>query len=293
VSKILFEFLLLSLIIKSGTMKYFALVISLILITQVSKVNALNPVKTYAVNPSDYGMKYEEVKIKSEEGIWLNAWYFPASSTSYKIMILSDDGNGNMADLMEQVSIFLSLGYHVLTYDYRGFGTSSDFEIKPKFYIYAQFVKDLNAVVDYVKKEKTSIPKIHLYGVGMGAGLSIAVGTNRNLGTVIADSPYTTFDLAKTRIKEVKNEEVLVPLGYNKVECEPKYALESKGAQMSGVLFIVGDNDLIYTPKDIKELAKIRSNISTVYTVKNSDGQNNLSVDKEKYLAEIKSFLKL
>ena len=208
-------------------------------------------------------------------------------------MILSDDGNGNMADLMEQVSVFLSLGYHVLTYDYRGFGKSSDFEIKPKFYIYAQFEKDLNAVVDFVKKEKTNIPKIHLYGVGMGAGLSLSVGANRNLGTVIADSPYTTFELAKTRIKEVKNEEVLVPLGYNKVECEPKYALESKGAQMSGILFIVGDNDLIYTPKDIKELAKIRSSISTVYTVKNSDGQNNLTVDKEKYLAEIKSFLKL
>ena len=169
---------------------------------------ALNPVRTYSVNPSDYGMKYEEIKIKSTDGIMLNAWYFPSSQTSYKIIILSDDGNGNMADLMEQVSVFLSLGYHVLAYDYRGFGASSDFEIKPKFYIYAQFEKDLNSVVDYVKKERTSIPKIHLYGVGIGAGLSIAVGANRNLGTVIADSPYTTFELAKTRIKEVKNEEV-------------------------------------------------------------------------------------
>jgi len=291
--KILFEFLLLRHNNKSGIMKYFMLAISLFLIAKVTDVNALSPVRTYSVNPSDYGMKYEEIKIKSEEGIWLNAWYFPSSQTSYKIMILSDDGDGNMADLMEQVSVFLSLGYHVLTYDYRGFGKSSDFEIKPKFYIYAQFEKDLNAVIDYVKKEKTSIPKIHLYGIGIGAGLSIAVAANRNLGTIIADSPYTTFDLAKTRIKEAKNEEVLVPLGYNKNECEPKYALESKGAQLSGVLYIVGDNDPIYTPKDIKELAKIRSSISTVYIVKNSDGKNNLSVDKEKYLAEIKSFLKL
>jgi len=271
-------------------MKYFVWMISLLLVVEA---NALNPVRKYSVNPSDYGMKYEEIKITSTDGAILNAWYFPSSQTSYKIMILSDDGNGNMADLMEQVSVFLSLGYHVLAYDYRGFGTSSDFEIKPKFYIYAQFEQDLNAVVDYVKKEKTSIPKIHLYGVGIGAGLSISVGANRNLGTVIADSPYTTFELAKTRIKEAKNEEVLVPLGYNKVECEPKYALESKGAQMSGILFIVGDNDLIYTSKDIKDLSKIRSSISSVYVVKNSDGQNNLTVDKEKYLAEIKSFLKL
>jgi len=83
-----------------------------------------------------------------------------------------------------------------------------------------------------------------------------------------------------------------VPLGYNKVECEPKYALESKGAQLSGIFYIVGDKDLVYTPKDIKELMKIRSGISFIYVVKNSNGDNNLSVDKEKYLAEIKSFLK-
>jgi hypothetical protein len=258
----------------------------------VSNLSALNPVRTYAVKPSDFGMKYEEIKIKSDEGIMLNAWYFPSSQTSYKIMVLSDDGNGNMSDLMEQVSVFLSLGYHVLAYDYRGFGTSSDFEIKPNFYIYSQFQKDLNFVVDYLKKEKTSIPKIHLYGVGIGAGLSIAVGSNRNLGTIIADSPYSTFELAKTRLKEAKGLEVLVPLGYNKTECEPKYALESKGAQLSGVLFIVGDKDLVCNLKDIKELAKIRSSISSIYTVKNSNGDNNLSVDKEKYLAEIKAFLK-
>ncbi|PIY02618.1 MAG: hypothetical protein COZ21_13220 [Bacteroidetes bacterium CG_4_10_14_3_um_filter_31_20] len=272
--------------------KIFALLITLV-ITQVNLVIALNPVRTYSVKPSDFGMNYEEIKIKTDDGLLLNAWYFPSSQTSYKIMVLSDDGNGNMSDLMEQVSVFLSLGYHVLAYDYRGFGTSSDFEIKPNFYIYSQFQKDLNSVVDYLKKEKTSIPKIHLYGVGMGAGLSIAVGANRNLGTIIADSPYTTFELAKTRLKEAKNIDVMVPLGYNKVECEPKYALESKGGQLSSVLYIVGDKDLVYTPKDIKELIKIRSSISSIYVVKNSNGDNNLLVDKEKYLAEIKSFLKL
>ncbi len=254
---------------------------------------ALNPSRKYAINPSDFGMSYQELKIPTSDGLTLNAWYFPSSQTSYKIMVLSDDGNGNMADLIEQVSIFLSLGYHVLTYDYRGFGTSSDFDIKPTFYIYAQFQKDLTAVVDYIKKEKTSIPKIHLYGKGIGAGLSIAVAANRLIGTVIADSPYTTFDLAKQRIKEATGQDVIIPLGYDKNELEPKYALASKGGQMNGILYIVGDKDLVYTVKDIKELVKIRNSISSVYIVKNSNGENNLSIDKEKYLEEIKKFLKL
>lgn len=258
----------------------------------ISNLNALNPVRTYAVKPTDFGMKYEEIKIKSEDGIMLNAWYFPSSQISYKIMVLSDDGSGNMSDLMEQISIFLSLGYHVLAYDYRGYGASSDFEVKPNFYIYSQFQKDLYAVVDYLKKEKTSIPKINLYGIGIGAGLSIAVGTNRNIGFIIADSPYSTFELAKTRLKEAKNLDVLVPLGYNKTECEPKYSLEGKNAKISSILCIVGDKDLVYTPKDIKELMKIHAGVSVIYTVKNSNGDNNISVDKEKYLDEIRNFLK-
>lgn len=256
-------------------------------------VYGLNPVRSYSVLPSDFGLAYEEIKIKTSDGINLNAWYFPATKTSYKIMVLSDDGNGNMSDLLEHVGLFLSLGYHVLTYDYRGYGKSDDFEIKPNFYIYAQFHKDLNAVVDYLKKERTSIPKIHLYGIGIGAGLSIAVAANRNLGTVIADSPYTTLELAQQRIKEATGQDVLIPMGYDKNELEPKYALQSKGGQLNGVLLIVGEDDKIYPTKDIRELAKIRSAITSIYIVKNSDGTNNMKVNKEKYLEEIKKFLKL
>jgi len=254
---------------------------------------ALNPVREYKVKPSDFGLSYEEIKIQTSDGLKLNAWYFQASQTSYKIIVLSGNGNGNMSDLLEHVSVFLSLGYHVLTYDYRGYGTSSDFEIKTNFYIYAQFLKDLNSVIDYLKKERTSIPKIHLFGIGIGAGLSIAVAANRGLGTVIADSPYTTLELAKQRIKEATGFELMIPLGYNRIELEPKYALEAKGGQLNGVLFIVGEKDNVYTVKDIRELAKIRSSVSTVYVVKNSDGNNNLSANKEKYLEEIKKFLKL
>lgn len=269
----------------------FVLLISVLVFSSASY--ALTPSRQYAVKPSDFGLTYEELKINTSDGLSLNAWYFPSSQTSYKIMVLSDDGNGNMADLLEHVSIFLSLGYHVLTYDYRGYGASSDFEIKQNFYIYAQFQKDLNSVIDYLKKERTSLPKIHLYGIGIGAGLSIAVAANRNLGTVIADSPYSTLELAKQRIKEARSIEMLIPLGYNKNEIEPKYALETKGAQMNGVLLIVGDKDNACPVKDIKELAKIRPNITSIYVVKNSDGANNLTVNKEKYLEEIKKFLKL
>ena len=267
------------------------LLISLFLILQ-SFVYAVEPVKTYSSKPSDYGMNYEEVKINVSDGAVLNAWYFKATKTSYKIMVLSDDGNGNMADLIEHVSMFLSLGYHVITYDYRGFGASSDFEMKNEFYMYAQFEKDLNAVIDYIKKNHSSIPRIHLFGTGMGAGLSISVACTRDLPYVIADSPFQTLDQIQAKIKEVKGIEMKIPLGYDKSLIEPKYSLPKKGNYLGGLMLIVGDEDLIYTVKDIKEIQKIGPKNTELYIVKKSNGSNNYKADKDKYLAILTEFLK-
>jgi len=263
----------------------------LLLVTTIYLCSGLNPSKEYSVSPADYGMDYKEIKIPTEDGLELHAWMFSASKTSYKIMVLSDDGDGNMADLLELVGQFLSLGYHVLTYDYRGYGKSSDFEINKKFYIYSQFETDLNSVVDYLKKNHANIPKIHLYGQGIGASLSICVAANRKISKVIADSPYDTFEGIKQAIKEAKDVDLLFPIGYNKIKMEPVYALEAKGGTVGGILFIAGDEDEIYSPKYIKELVKVRKDISSLYLVKGASCANTFSSDKEKYFAEIKEFL--
>jgi hypothetical protein len=87
--------------------------------------------------------------------------------------------------------------------------------------------------------------------------------------------------------------DVLMPLGYNKVTMEPRYALEEKGSQLTGVLFIAGELNDLYTPKSIKELSKIKSGISTVYVAKTASVlTENFSIDKGAYFEAIKKFLK-
>ena len=58
-------------------------------------------------------------------------------------------------------------------FDYRGYGQSDAFNVSPKFYIYAQFATDLNAMVDYVKKYHT-VMTCSIYGYGIGGGLALA-----------------------------------------------------------------------------------------------------------------------
>ena len=78
---------------------------------------SLEPSREYAVTPADYGIDYDEVTIQTSDNMNLHGWYFKTKETSYKMIIISDDGNGNMADLIEIATNFVSIGYNVLTYD--------------------------------------------------------------------------------------------------------------------------------------------------------------------------------
>ena len=255
---------------------------------------ALNPSREYIITPAQYGMTYEEISIPTEDGLTLKGWFFKATDVnSYKIIIVSDDGEGNMSDNIEIVSNLISLGYNVITYDYRGYGKSSDFEINKNFFIYAQFQKDIEAVLSYVKKYQSKMRNVNLYGLGIGAGLSLSVGANHTeVSKIIADSPYSTFEEMKTIIKTVNNTVALFPLGYNKTYLEPTYALEAKGGTLAGILFIAGEYETIFTPKIAKKLSNIRGSISSTYIVKGAMAATTFTTNKPKYFEEIKNFLK-
>jgi len=254
---------------------------------------SLNPVKDYATTPSDYGMDYHSIRIKTSDNVELQAWFFKATDKkSRKVIILSDDGDGNMADLIELASNFLSLGYYVLTYDYRGFGNSDAFEINKNFFIYNQFEKDLNAAIDYVKKDYASLKPLHLYGIGIGAGLSIGVGIKRSeVSKVVADSPYLTFEITQKRYEETYGQKILMPLGFDKTVMETLYALEQTGSGLLGILLISGSEDPICTPDDIKELAKIKKKITQKHTVEGANRTSTFTTDKGAYFEAIKTFM--
>jgi len=266
------------------------LVSLIVIIFVVQTVFALEPVREYAVKPDEFGIDYEEISISTSDGLTLKGWLYKPRSQSSKAIILSHSGQGNMADLIELASNFVSLDYYVITYDYRGYGESSDFNINNNFYMYAQFEFDLNAVIDYTKRYLSRARTVHLWGVGMGAGLSLAVGANRNeISGVIADSPYATLDAIQASIASASGKNMLLPLGFNRVAIEPEFALKEKGQNLQSILFIVGTKDEIYTVRDVRNLSRIKKGTS-LYTVKDGTYKTNFTVDKHKYFDEIKKF---
>lgn len=253
---------------------------------------ALNPVREYSVTPDEYGIEYEEKKITTEDGVNLNVWWFkPQNKSGAKAMIVADDGDGNMADNIEIITKFTSLGYHVMAFDYRGYGKSDDFKINPKMICYPQFEKDVKAVLDFVKKNHASM-STNLYGKGMGASLMLAAAANRtDVRKVIADSPFLKLETYKAAMKSKRNEELIVPIGYNKYFMEPYFALTEKGAHLYGILLISGEKDDVVTPADMKELAGLQKKITQLNIIKGVGAADTYNNDKDAYFNIVKAFL--
>lgn len=254
--------------------------------------SALNPSREYATKPDDYGIEYEEVDITTDDNLTLKGWWFKPAGESTKCIIISDDGDGNMSDNLEVISQFLTLDYHVLAYDYRGFGASADFEIKPEFFIYHQFSKDLEAAISYVKKYHAKLYTVDLYGIGIGAGLSIGVGANNTkIKRVIADGTYVTLQKQKDKVREKEGKELKMPIGYNKYIMEPEYALAEKGVHLRGILFIVGENETVNGPDELKDMSKAKKKESEIFVVKGATNKQTFTSDKSAYFDKVKSFL--
>jgi pimeloyl-ACP methyl ester carboxylesterase len=253
-----------------------------------NQVFALSPKAEYEFTPEDFGITYKEFSIETEDKFHLNAWLLEPQNSSKKGVVFCHSGEGNMADFIEHASNFVSLGYNVVMFDYRGYGKSDSFKVNTKFYIYSQFAKDVAAALDWVQSYH-AVWTVDLYGVGMGAGLGLAIAANRpEVRYVVADGPYTSFEKI-VRAYEAQGLKKMMPLGYDKEYMEPLFALETKGSHLS-ILLIGSAKDQIVTSTDIYDLSKLAKK-SEVYIATSDNNEANMASDKDTYYRKISAFI--
>ena len=257
------------------------------MLLNLRETSALNPSREYKMKPEKYGMVYKEEKIATKDGATLNGWFFESTKKTTNWMVISGSGDGNMADNIEIAGQFLSAGWNVCMYDYRGYGSSSEFTVDPDIYIYPQFTSDLNAVLDYLRKSR-AITKFDLFGQNIGAGLTLGIGLNRpETRKIIADGPWTSLESMKKKFKDHKSKDVIIPFGYDK-NMEPVYACDKARPNVRGVLIIVSQQDQMLNPTDMKVL---KCTTQTFVVTASPDNAQNFSTDKNAYFDKVSKFL--
>lgn len=184
----------------------------LILCTLTTSASAINPSREYKWTPDMRGLRYSEYQVKTDDNFTINVWEYalPDSDKSNRTIILVGTDAGNMSYLIWQAMAFVSKGLKVISFDYRGFGKSSDFAINREFLFYAEFGKDLDSVIRSTKK-KYPADKIGLYSLSMGTYVSLM--RNEEVAFSIAEGFYNDPQKVIERIKVNKGETVLLPPG--------------------------------------------------------------------------------
>ncbi|MCD4747025.1 MAG: lysophospholipase [Bacteroidales bacterium] len=137
----------------------------------------------------NYKIPFDEINYTPDKKTIINALLFKSEDT--KGIVIYFHGNagslrnwGNVADL------FISLGYDVLIYDYRGFGKSTGKISEKTLYNDAQYI--YNRI-----KQKYKESDIIIYGRSIGTGIATYIASNNHPCKLILETPfYNMNDLA-------------------------------------------------------------------------------------------------
>jgi uncharacterized protein len=216
---------------------------------------------------------FEEVNIKSFDGIALNGLLFKADTAQGLVFYLH--GNAGSLDSWGEVAkTYTDLNYDVFILDYRGYGKSGG-KIKNQEQLY----KDIQLVYDTLK-EKYPEDKTIVLGYSIGTGLASKVASDNSPKLLILQAPYYSLsDLMKHIFPVVPN--FILKFKFRTDQFLGKCKIP--------VFIFHGDKDeVIYYGSSLK-LKKLYPDLITLITLP-GQGHNGIT-NNRKYLLELQKLL--
>lgn len=141
------------------------------------------PTKLTADYKFDFKGNFEEVNLKSIDGVSLNNLLFKADSTKGIILYLHGNG-GSLKRFGKQANFYTNLGYDIFMADYRGFGKSEG-SVKSE----SQLYQDNQTLYDELKKTYSE-DKIIIIGYSLGGAIAAKLASTNNPKYLILQAPY-------------------------------------------------------------------------------------------------------
>ena len=244
-------------------MRYIFLIVGL-LISLCSY--AIIPDRKYVRLPQNVGMIYKEMDVTTKDGYRIETWFYPAQDVPSEgagqderlpcktiddsrrpTLIICNGDAGNMS--YQQISLatlYAANGFNVVTFDWRGFGESSEFEMDADYLCYTEMLTDFDAVIKAVSKDKVVDKKrIYVMGWSTGAYLAMIAAHNNRLvkGCILSGTPSSFEDviphLVKVHPKGKTEKNLLVPDDFPRGLMPARVAPEFR----KDILLVVGSED--------------------------------------------------
>lgn len=142
---------------------------------------------------------YEDVSLRTSDGLTLKGWYFPVRDDRAAILIHGRHANrAEYQGRLEHIADFLvARGFSVLLFDLRGHGDSDGV----RFSLGQLERLDVASAIDFVASRGFAENRIALLGISLGAGTAIQeLLLHPKIGALVSDSSYMD---AFTEVEEV------------------------------------------------------------------------------------------
>jgi uncharacterized protein len=183
----------------TGFVRMAMVVLAALLIAAPSR--AMHPNKPLLSTPQMADIVHEDVTFRAMDGVTLRGWLLPFQDQSKRafpnpgpFVILPADGSDNRGSVLwHYYMTLLGAPWHVLTFDWRGFGDSGNWDIDTTQVVIPQFMTDLNAAIDYAKSRPECDGRIGILAYGPAAAVAIGVAAAReDVSAMVLRGVYTS-----------------------------------------------------------------------------------------------------
>lgn len=237
------------------------------------------PAAALDITPAALGLPFEEVTIDVEQGVKLHGWFIKSSKAPPVATVLFSHGNaGNIADRIDRIRTWRTLGVDVLLYDYRGFGRSTGEPHEEGTY------RDGRAAYDYLLKNRGVDPaRLVLMGESLGCAISIQLALDRKAAGLVLEAPFASIPHMAAAIYPFLPAKLFVRTKYDNLAKIPQLKMP--------VLIVQGTHDEVIPVAQGRLVFEAAPQPKKFLSVEGAHHNDVYVVGGERYLRELASFI--
>ena len=144
------------------------------------------PSRQVVATPSDIGLSFDAVTLRTSDGETLAGWFIPAPAARGTLLYLHGNG-GNIGHRLDQIEVFHRLGLNILIVDYRGYGASSGKPSEKGTY------RDALAAWNWLTQQKRIAPeRIVLFGESLGGSVAAWLAARHTPAGLVIYASFTS-----------------------------------------------------------------------------------------------------
>lgn len=168
------------------------------------------PSREYTVGPQAYHPQGRVLRLTSEDGVSLVAWWLPGSAPTKATIVFAHGNAGNLSGHSANVAWLTDHGYDVLALDYRGYGGSGG------RVSVAGAIADVRTALRAATAQTPATRPLILLGQSLGGTLALYAGAtielDRSIDVVVSISAFSDY---RRIVRDVAGQSLLLaPLGW-------------------------------------------------------------------------------